>query len=94
MSSELIQTKTDAALATIQGLNSRVVSSINSTLSQLDRVLNKTNGLTQGQIISAAGGKLNDQLAFIAALHTAVNIAVPDSYSTVIATTSAVSVSA
>lgn len=91
MASQLIQTKQDAAVASIQGLNNRAVISINSIVAQLDRVLNKTMGdnktlLTEAEIISAAGGKLDAQADFIAALKAAVNIAQPGTYTTATST--------
>ena len=82
MSTSILPTAAEQAAGRIDTVLSAAISRNAATITTLEKVLTGTQGVTQDAIIAAGGDRYASLLAYIAALKTAANVAVPGSYPT------------
>jgi len=83
--STLLPSAVDTAVSNIKVIDKTLIPVLINNIARLDAALNKTTNddkvlLSAADVVSAAGGSLDAFPAFLAALKTAVNVAVPGTY--------------
>ena len=82
----ILPTAAQKTVPDIDKASARLIAGVKANIAQIERYLSQTLGddgktkLTADQVISAAGGRLDNIAAVLAAIKTAVNTAVPGSY--------------
>ena len=80
MSTSILPTAAEQAAGRIDTVLSAAIARNAATITTLEKVLTGTQGVTQDDIVAAGGDRYASLLAYIAALKTAANVAVPGTY--------------
>ena len=80
MSTSILPTAAEQAAGRIDTVLSAAIARNAATITTLEKVLTGTQGVTQDAIVAAGGDRYASLLAYIAALKTAANVAVPGTY--------------
>jgi threonine dehydrogenase-like Zn-dependent dehydrogenase len=83
MSTSILPTAAEQASARIDSILAAAITRNAATINSIEKILNGTQGLTPEAIIDAGGTRYASLLAYLSALKTAANIAVPGTYPSV-----------
>jgi hypothetical protein len=83
MSTSILPTAAEQAASRIDSILSAMITRNAASVASIEKILTGTQGLTQDAIVTAGGARYTSLLAYLSALKTAANLAVPGSYASV-----------